>query len=289
MQKHWRKFLELIGMEKEPSMAISVSNKRRFTAMNNVRENWYAEKRQEVEKKFQKGKYLHDKRKTFHSESGKYQLQITPVIFKVKDRFWAYTIGKVLASDNKTVLHTIKRDSDKFPFFFTEGHDGKDYLLCGEDRQGQTIIELNTGQTTTYVGEKAKRDMEFAWQKFHVSPDKEHIAIEGYAKSNHKDFSEYRSIRFFNFKQPMILPYYEIGDRITFPYDEGIGWENEQNFLVAVNEERRKSDMKPLKDMTRGRRLKCLEENSYGIRKTVYRMPLHEGERQEVYSEWVVQ
>ena len=270
-------------------MAISgCRNRRRFRAMNNVREDWYVQKRRQVESKFNKGKYLHDKRKTFHSDSGKYQIQITPVVFKVKDRFWAYTLGKVIDSSNKKILHTIKRDSDKFPFVFVEGHGGSDYLLCGEDRQGQTIIELNTGQTITHIGEKAKRDMEFSWQKFHVSPEKKFIGIEGYAKSKHNEFPEYRGIRFFNFEQPMILPYYEVGDRITFAYDEAIGWEDENNFLIAVNEERRKTDMKPLKDMTKGRRLKCLEENNYGIRKTVYRMPLHEGNRQEVYSEWVV-
>jgi hypothetical protein len=46
--------------------------------------------------------------------------------------------------------------------------------------------------------------------------------------------------------------------------------------------------MKPLKDMTKGRRLKCLQDNAFGIRRIVYRFPLDKGDRQEVYSEWVV-
>ena len=57
---------------------------------------------------------------------------------------------------------------------------------------------------------------------------------------------------------------------------------------MAIHEERRKTDMKPLKDMTKGRRIKCLKENAFGVRRIVYKFPLEEGDRQEVYSEWVV-
>ena len=63
---------------------------------------------------------------------------------------------------------------------------------------------------------------------------------------------------------------------------------DEDNFLISVNEERRRSDGKPLKEMTKTVRMNCLKKNDFGTRRVVYRMPLHEGKRQEVYSEWVV-
>ena len=197
---------------------------------NNIRAEWYKDKRSKIEKTFQSGKILHDKRKTYQSESNKYKISITPVVFKKLDRFWAYTLGKIYKGNDPKPCHTIRRNSDKFPHVFIEDHNGHDYLLCGEDIQGQMIVELDTGKVTNYIGEKALRDMEFCWQKFHVSPSKNLIAIEGYSKSNHKELAEYRGVRFFNFEQPMILPYYEIGDRIAFHYDEAIGRRQFPNF-----------------------------------------------------------
>ena len=254
---------------------------------NHTRQDWYKTHRRKVETIFQKGKYLHDKKKIYPSETGKYKIEILPVVFRHGDRYFAYTLAKI-KKGNK-VIANIKRNGEKFPFLFVEDHiDGHDYLLCAEDYQSQTIFRLDTGDRTEFVSEKAKREMEFSWQRFHLSPDGETLAIEGSVKTKHKELAEYRECRFFSFKDPMILPYYEKGDRITCPYEDIIGWEDRDNLLVAIHEERRKTDMKPLSDMTKGRRIKCLKANAFGIRRIVYKFPLEEGDRQEVYSEWVV-
>tara|TARA_R110002096_G_scaffold429850_1_gene643136 strand:+ start:4175 stop:4984 length:810 start_codon:yes stop_codon:yes gene_type:complete len=260
---------------------------------NNISERWYRNKRAEVDDKIEDGKVLSEKRKEYESPQNKYILSITPVAFKEDNRYWAYTIGKVYKKlKNKTGEHicTIYRNSEKFPFVFLENQDdGHDYFISGEDYQGQTVVQLDTKERYDFIGEKAKRDMEFCWQKFHQSPNKQIIAVEGHAKNKPTEMSEYRSIRFFKFEDKMALPYEEYGNRISFHYDDAIGWEDDEHFLVSVIEDRRKDDLKRVKDLPKKERMKCLEDNNFGRRNIVYRVPILGGEEdiKEVYSEWL--
>ncbi len=260
---------------------------------NNTSEKWYRIRRAEISDKIDDGKLLSDKRKEYPSPMERYVLSITPVAFKEDGRYWAYTIGKVYKKlKNKTGEHvcTIYRNSEKFPFvFFENQEDGHDYLITGEDYQGQTVVQLDTKERYDFIGEKAKRNMEFCWQKFHLSPNGKVLAVEGHARNKPSEMAEYRSVRFFVFEDALALPYEETGDRISFHYDEAIGWEDDSHFLVSVIEDRRKDDLKRLKDMTKKERMKCYEENDFGRRNVVYRVPLEGGEEgiKEVYSEWI--
>jgi len=260
--------------------------------MNNISEEWYYTKRKDIEKKIENGKILSSKRKQFVSPKGKYVLTITPVAFKEDKRFWAFTIGKIYKKDkNMTgkLITTIHRNSEKFPFIFVEDQDGHDYFVCGEDYQGQTIVQLDTGEQIDFIGEKAKRNMEFCQQKFHLSPNKKIIAIEGHARNKPNDVTEFRSIRFYNFDAPMKLPLEETGNRISFHYNEGIGWEDDNHFVVAVIEDRRKEDLKRVRDLPKKERIECIENNKFGRRNIVYRVPIGGGKEdiKEVYSEWI--
>ena len=141
--------------------------------MNNTSERWYKTKRREIEDRITEGELLANKRMQYESPEKKYVLSITPVAFREDGRYWAYTIGKVYKkTKNKTgkLVVTIHRNSEKFPFAFFEGLDGKDYFICGEDYQGQTIVCLNNGDRVDFIGEKAKRNMEFCWQNFTFRP-----------------------------------------------------------------------------------------------------------------------
>ena len=205
---------------------------------NHTRQDWYKTHRRKVETVFQKGKYLHEKKKIYPSETGKYKIEILPVVFKHDDRFFAYTLAKI-KKGNK-VIANIKRNGEKFPFLFVENHiDGHDYLLCAEDYQSQTIFRLDTGDRTEFVS-RGKEKWSFHGKSF-IYLQTETLAIEGSVKTKHTELAEYRECRFFSFKDPMILPYYEKGDRITCPYEDIIGWEDKDNLLVAIHEERRKT------------------------------------------------
>jgi len=261
--------------------------------MNNISERWYKIKRKDIEDKIDNGEMLSNKRMQYESPLKKYVLTITPVAFEEDSRYWAFTIGKVykkIKQKTGNLIATIHRNSEKFPYAFLEDQpDGHDYFICGEDYQGQIIIQLDTGVRVDYIGEKAKRNMEFCWQKFHLSPNKEIIAIEGHARNKPSEVTEYRGVRFFKFINKLELPYEELGNRISFHYDNAIGWEDDYHFLVSVIEDRRKDDLKRVRDLPKKERMKCLENNNFGRRNIVYRVPVEGGEEdiKEVYSEWI--
>ena len=88
-----------------------------------------------------------DSRKILNSPSGKYNLTIS--FFKTGKNNWNYSQGKVYLNDK--LIDTVNRNYSTFPFLFIENHpNGHDYLICGEDYQGQTIIELDTGIRKDY-------------------------------------------------------------------------------------------------------------------------------------------
>jgi cold shock CspA family protein len=201
---------------------------------------------------------------------------------------WAFTYCNIYKG--KKLLQNIRRNSEKFPFKFIENHtDGHDYFICGEDYQGQTIIQLDTNERVDYIGEKGQRGLEFCWQKVFVSPDHKKIAVQGFAKNKPKDYVEYRGIRFYEFDEPMNLPLGETGDRIGYPFDEAISWEDSEHFLVAVDEERRQSDDKKISSMTEEERKETLSDSGEGfaIKRVIYSQPVQDGVRKEVYSEWL--
>tara|TARA_R110002072_G_scaffold298568_1_gene472711 strand:- start:532 stop:1131 length:600 start_codon:yes stop_codon:yes gene_type:complete len=77
-------------------------------------------------------------------------------------------------------IATICRNYSAFPFSFVEDHpNGHDYLVCGEDYQGQTVVELDTGRRVDYLPPEAKAGVAFCWASHHPSPDGLLLAVEG--------------------------------------------------------------------------------------------------------------
>jgi len=58
---------------------------------------------------------------------------------------------------------------------------------------------------------------------------------------------------------------------------------------VAVIEDRRKEDLKRVRDLPKKERIECIENNKFGRRNIVYRVPIGGGKEdiKEVYSEWI--
>lgn len=74
--------------------------------------------------------------------------------YKTGKGTWDMTLGKVYTAHAPVkLIATIKRNYSSFWHGFIENYegDGHDYLLCGENYQGLTIIQLDTGQRTDYV------------------------------------------------------------------------------------------------------------------------------------------
>lgn len=201
---------------------------------------WYEEKRKAVEATFETAVRVDDEAKTARSPSGRYSLEIVP--YGNGPGKWAYTRGLVRGEEPNSVLADVKRNYSQFPYSWCEGHsNGHDYLICGEDYQGQTIIELDTGQRLDYVPDSAERGFGFCWVAHYPSPDGKYIFVDGCVWA-----CPYELI-LYDFSSPMALPYQEIK---RWPVWRVGGFQPDGSFSFEYVVEVRKSDGKPIADMT---------------------------------------
>ncbi|WP_289136332.1 hypothetical protein [uncultured Brevibacillus sp.] len=100
--------------------------------------------------------------------------------------------------------------------------DDKEYLLCGQDYQGYSIVDLQNGEIKHYVPEGANSGIGFCWAEIHAHEGTNVIAVEGCVWA-----CEYEIV-FYDISEPMILPYKEL-KRIS-PYGDVKGWINNCEF-----------------------------------------------------------
>lgn len=105
-------------------------------------QDWYVEKRRSIDEVFEKSEPKLDDSKVFLSLSGRYSIEVTP--YSTGPRSWAYSKGVVRLVATGEQLAEINRNVGSFPHSWAENHPvGHDYLIAGEDYQGQTIFELS--------------------------------------------------------------------------------------------------------------------------------------------------
>jgi len=253
---------------------------------NHTRESWYITHRKEVISRFKNGKKVPDKREVINSPSDKYKLEINRVSFKKRKREYVFSYVNVFGKDK--IISRIHRNDSDFPHLFVETESG-DYLIYAEDVQSRTILDLNTGKYINYISEKASRELEFRWKKMVMSPNNKYLMVEGLVKHKPKDVMDYREIRFYDVKNLNKLPYKEVGERITFPFDSFISWEGDDKYVFSIREEYSKEKDMPIRDMSKEERSECLaKEGDHSIKKIFYRMSLlEELNREEVFYEWI--
>lgn len=119
--------------------------------------------------------------------SGRYRLVIS--VHHTKPGWCNNSKGLVYEGDR--LIATVCRNYDAFPFLFVEAHpNGHDYLVCGEDYQGQTVVELDTGKRVDYGGH-------FCWASYTASPSKRTLAVWGCF------WAAPYEVRFVDFDDPM--------------------------------------------------------------------------------------
>jgi hypothetical protein len=134
------------------------------------------------------------------SPSGKYSLQIN--VYKTLPHVGAISKGVVSRAPSKDRLFEVKRNHSAFPFCFVEDHpNGHDYLVCGADYQGQTVLELDTGKRVDYLPKGAEKGVGWCWAHITASIEKTALGVEGCFWACPSD------VRFFDFSQPMKLPF----------------------------------------------------------------------------------
>lgn len=142
-------------------------------------EDRHACRRLSVAETFERSTPQVDKRKEFLSPSGKYRLTVTPYV--TGEKTWGYTQGLVYHVDTGDLISEVQYNYHDFPHAWVENHPktGQDYLICEEDYQGQTVIELTTGKRVDYLPGPAAQGHDFCWSSIHPNPDGTLIAAHG--------------------------------------------------------------------------------------------------------------
>jgi hypothetical protein len=128
------------------------------------------------------------------SPSGHYKLVVSS--FSTKAGSWNYAQGLVLRRrpdpggakleiklvvDEPVwdVVATVQRNYSAFPFLFVEDHPMGDFLVCGHDYQGQTVVYLRTGARKDVLSPGTEDGFGFCWSEYRYDPRSEILVVCG--------------------------------------------------------------------------------------------------------------
>lgn len=118
-----------------------------------------------------------DSRKEILSPSGKYKLVVSR--FTTGPGSWNYSQGVVYRKDDDKPIATVQRNYGAFPNLFVEGHPKGDFLVCGEDYQGQTVIELDTGKRRDLMSDGSDKGWGFCWASYQYNAPNQVLVVCG--------------------------------------------------------------------------------------------------------------
>lgn len=129
------------------------------------------------------------------SPSGQFKLVITP--YTTEKGSWNYTQGLVYKTGDSIPFAEVQRNYSCFPFCFIEDHPKGNFLICGEDYQGQTVIDLNAGKRKDFLPDQAKLGAGFCWSSYEYYPDQKTLLVDGCIWACPYEY------RFYDFSDPM--------------------------------------------------------------------------------------
>jgi hypothetical protein len=134
----------------------------------------YRAGREELDQYFIPGNELESK--THVSPSGSFILLVSG--YSTKKGCWSYSRGIVTDKEGKTVAD-IKRNYSVFPFLWVQHKNGNEYLVCGEDYQGYTIINCTHGSVKTFIPEGWLKGCGFCWADYKYDACTNHLIVDG--------------------------------------------------------------------------------------------------------------
>jgi len=197
-----------------------------------MRDNRYQEKRDAIERRFQKMKPIETSRRFLRSPSGLYELEVCQ--YTEGPSTWDYSRGIVRAANGGDLIADIKRNIAGFWHAWAPHANGNEYLLCGEDYQGYQVVNLTARAVRTYFPESGHEGCGFCWAGAYPSPDMRLLAVEGCVYGWPYD------LVIFDFRQPDELPYAELARIHDLSDTEG--WTNDDTFALTREVQFRKSD-----------------------------------------------
>ena len=111
---------------------------------------------------------------------------------------WNLSKGVVTTTAGDVI---VARNYSHFPFAWVSHPNGYLYLVCGENYQGQTVVELDTGKRVDHLPKAAEKGFGFCWVKMVPNPKGDLLAVEGCVWG-----APYKAL-IVDFSQPMSPPY----------------------------------------------------------------------------------
>jgi hypothetical protein len=195
----------------------------------------YKKVRQAFEERFRTYKPVPDSETVEVSPSGKYQL--TKTRYTAGPSTWGFSRGVVVSSETRELVADVKRNYGAFWHAWVEHPNSNEYLLCGEDYQGQTVVNLSQGKVHTYFPDGGHNGGGFCWAQVFPSPDGLMLAVDGCYWGGPYD------LVFYDFRNPDVLPFAELGR--TEGLTDSEGWKDNETFVLTREIEIRKTDGVP--------------------------------------------
>lgn len=198
----------------------------------------YKERREEIEKFFEVANVVTDSAEDHNSPSKSFKLVIEE--YSKGPETWSCSRGRVYDLNNNLVAD-IKRNYGMFWHSWFQHPNGCEYLLCGEDYQGYTFVNLTTETVQSYFPEEAHNGGGFCWAKVFPSDDGKLLAVDGCY-----------------WACPYELVLYELSDPESLPLNEllrveglvdSVGWKDNHTFILTKEIECRKADGIPYADL----------------------------------------
>ncbi len=192
----------------------------------------YTRRRREIESRFTLRRRDKSERQEIVSPSGNFRLTLDS--YSAGSNSWEYTRGRVRRVGSRKIVADVKRNYSHFWHSWINHSNGDEYLLCGEDYQGQTVINLTQGTVRNFFPDSGHEGLGFCWTSAYPSPDSKIIAVDGCYWGCPAD------IVFFDFSKPDELPYLEylrVSNQIGCE-----GWLDDNRFKLTREIEVRKVD-----------------------------------------------
>ncbi len=192
----------------------------------------YIEKRKSIEKFFIPENRIDDSKKIITSPSGNFQLEYCR--YSTGPKTWEYSRGVVTHASDGNVIVDIKRNYGHFWHRWLTHPNGNEYLLCGEDYQGYSVVNLTTGKYHVHFPEEGYQGAGFCWTAVYPSPDGLVLAVDGCYWACTYD------LVFYDFREPENWPFQEMARFDNLNDSEG--WLDNDTFILSQEVEFRKSD-----------------------------------------------
>lgn len=197
----------------------------------------YIERRKKIEQTFIPENKVADSKKIIVSPSGVFQFEFHR--YSKGPKTWEYSRAIVTRISDGNIIADIKRNYSHFWHTWVKHPNGNEYLLCGEDYQGYSVVNLTTGNYHVYFPETGYKGAGFCWTAVYPSPDGLVLAVDGCYWACPYDLVLY------DFREPEKLPYPEIARFDNL--DDSDGWLDNDTFVLSQEVELRKSDGVPYK------------------------------------------